>query len=217
VRLDGGGIANRLWHDTSYGWRTVDLTADRASWTWEDVASLRAEMTLDSHPNGRRDSDVWADSFRIRVGFRLEETGELRDEGDDDDGAVDDEPEECDGGCEEDSDWWWGDPEDGTNADGAPDDDVDELDGYVAEDDEPAWFDEDEEPEVDGDDDPEGDEPTGDEPPFDASELQVDGEAWGGGSGGGCGAGVGTATLLPLALFGLVGPLRRRRETPDIQ
>lgn len=228
VRLDGGGEARRLWHDTSYGWRTVNLTDDRETWTWEDVAALRAEMRLHSHPNGRRDSDVWADSFRIRVGFRVFEMMEAVDEERDE---VEDEPAECEGGCEHESDWWWHDPGDGANADGEPADEVDELDGEQAEDDEPAFFDEDEpvgsddtDPGEDADpadEDPADEDPDDEDPAdpdsFDATSLQTGGDAWSGGAtADGCSAdatGWSTATLLPLALFGLAGPWRRRRRS----
>ncbi len=213
VRLDGGGEARRLWHDTSYGWRTVDLTDDRDSWTWEDVAALRAEMRLHSHPNGRRDSDVWADAFRLRVGFGVFEVMEAAEEEREE---VEVEPSECEGECADGSDWWWDDPGDGANADDLPDDDVDELDGLAAEDDEPAFYDEDEPVGADdadpGDDDLE-DETPADNEEVDASELQSDDPAWsGGGTPQGCATdstGWTTAALMPLALVGLLG-LRRR-------
>lgn len=215
VRLDGGGLSERIWHDTGYRWHTVDLTSEMSVWTWEDVADIRARLTLHSHPGGRRDSDVWADSFRLRVGYSMIPSGELRDEGDEPDDGVEQEPEpsECDGDCVETSDWWWNDAGDGANANDAPADDVDELDGYQDPDDAPPV---DEEEEPDGDDDVETDDDDDDDlqgsDPSQFGGFEADGSAFSGETG--CGAGLQTATLLPLLplAFGGLGLRRRRRK-----
>ena len=67
VSLSAGGSNSTNWHRTGWGWSTVDITSDRASWTWDDVENLVGEIRLHSHPNGNRDSDVWVDAFRLTV------------------------------------------------------------------------------------------------------------------------------------------------------
>ena len=216
VRLDGGGSAETLWRDTDYGWRTVDVTGDRATWTWADVAELRGQLTLHSHPNGRRDSDLWVDAWRLRVDYTTTAPPTMpADEARDDGGE--DEPDECEGGCDEESDWWWDDDGTGAHDDDVAPDDEDELDGYAAEDDEPADLSDDE---LDhGGDDDAGADDDGD------ADADADGSGpeWGDSSatfgadpspeptGAGCASATElqtTTALLPLALFGL----RRRRD-----
>jgi uncharacterized protein (TIGR03382 family) len=66
LRLDGEGAASRVFTGTSSRWHEVDLSADRL-WTWGELETLRARVSLNDHPGGARDSDAWVDSFRLRV------------------------------------------------------------------------------------------------------------------------------------------------------
>ena len=67
VKLSGGGGQSVNWHHTGWAWSTVDLTSDRGHWSWDDVENIIAAISLHSHPNGARDSDVWIDAFRLTV------------------------------------------------------------------------------------------------------------------------------------------------------
>ena len=123
ARVAAGG-ASSTWSGTDYRWRRVDVTGDRADWTWDDVANLVARMTLADHPGGRRDCDVWVDAFRVRV--RYTSTAPPAMARDDAEGDGDLEPDECADGsyddCDRAGDWWW-DAGDGANADGLDPDD----------------------------------------------------------------------------------------------
>jgi len=69
LALSGGGGASTVFSHTDLDWDTVDLTGDRASWTWADVEALKARLALHDHPGGYRDSDAWVDAFRVEVTF----------------------------------------------------------------------------------------------------------------------------------------------------
>lgn len=71
VRLSGGGQAHTDWHHTGWAWDHVDLTGDKASWSWFDINHLDAKNELGSHPGGSRDSDVWVDAFKLSVSFEV--------------------------------------------------------------------------------------------------------------------------------------------------
>jgi hypothetical protein len=121
MALDGGGMASRTFHGTEYRWHGVELTDDRPSWSWADLGDLRATVELDSHPGGRRDSDVWVDALRLRVLYTT--LGAPPPSARDEEGEGP-EPEECEGGCADAADWWWG-SDDANNGDGLAENDLD--------------------------------------------------------------------------------------------
>jgi len=198
VRLHAGGSAARIWKSTDYRWHTVDVTGDRASWTWADVAAMSAELRLERHPNGRRDSDVWVDAFRVRVRYTTTAPPGVgaRDVGDEDD-----EPSECgDAPCGDASDAW-------AEADNADDLEDDEAPGDPAEDDAPASDEPGHDPGADGSDDP---EPSPDDGSTEAGTFDSgDGDGFAGGSSG-CGQSLDDGAALALLL--LVPPLGLRRR-----
>ncbi len=91
MAFDAGGAAT-TWSHTSSAWTTLDITGDRGSWAWSDLASLPAQVTLHDHPGGQRDSDAWVDAFSITVTYTTADSGD--DGGGDDggDGGVDSDP-----------------------------------------------------------------------------------------------------------------------------
>ncbi len=66
--LDGGGSASTVFTGTTATWHELDITGDQ-DWTWAALEGLNAQVSLYDHPGGARDSDAWADSFRLQVGF----------------------------------------------------------------------------------------------------------------------------------------------------
>ncbi len=114
LALDGGGDAYTTYSHTSSSWDTVDVTTDRAEWTWIDVENVVASVTLYDHPGGARDSDAWVDTFRIRATYTTTEAP-----GDDDDDAADDDDDT--GGADDDD--GVGDDDDTGGPPGASDDD----------------------------------------------------------------------------------------------
>ena len=88
LALDGGGDAYDTYSHTCPAWTSVDITADRTGWTWIDVDNVIASVTLYDHPGGARDSDAWADAFRIRITYT---TTDAPADDDDDDAAGDDD------------------------------------------------------------------------------------------------------------------------------
>ena len=67
--LDGEGTAGTVFNGTALDWHSVDLTADRGSWTWTSTDATRGRITLHDHPEGNRDSDAWVDAWRLTVAF----------------------------------------------------------------------------------------------------------------------------------------------------
>ncbi len=199
VRLHAGGDAARIWKSTDYRWHTADVTGDRAGWTWADVAAMSAELRLERHPNGRRDSDVWVDAFRVRVRYTTTAApgSGARDGGDDDE-----EPSECgDAPCEDPSDA----EADATGADGREDD---EDPGPPSDDDAAAENEPGHDPGGDATDD-EG-VSGGDEDPAGRFEAG-DGEGPGGASAG-CGQSLSDGSAWALLGLFVTATLPRRRD-----
>lgn len=69
LSLSGGGSAESVFNHTDLDWDDVDVTGDRASWSWSTVDALTARLKLHDHPGGYRDSDAWVDAFRVEVSF----------------------------------------------------------------------------------------------------------------------------------------------------
>ena len=68
LQLDAGGAAT-TYTGTDATWTTVTPNVD----TWAEVSALVARVSLDDHPGGRRDSDVWVDAFALEVDFLMPE------------------------------------------------------------------------------------------------------------------------------------------------
>jgi len=102
LAIDGGGDAYTTYSHVASAWDTVDITTDRDEWTWVDVEHVVASVTLYDHPGGARDSDAWADAFRIRITYTT--TGGPGDDDAGDDDAADDDAGDDDLGGDDDTD-----------------------------------------------------------------------------------------------------------------
>ena len=69
LKLGSGGQKIVFAHE-KLGWDELDVTAQKPSWTWDAVKSLKATLALESHPGGYKDSDVWVDAFRVTVVYQ---------------------------------------------------------------------------------------------------------------------------------------------------
>ena len=67
VELSAGGNRSVEWHQTTWGWISLDITSEQSRWSWDDIERLSGEVRLHTHPNNHRDSDVWIDAFRLTV------------------------------------------------------------------------------------------------------------------------------------------------------
>lgn len=115
VELSAEGDSADQWHHTELAWDSVEVTGDRARWSWFDVNLLTARVGLHSHPGGARDSDVWVDAFRLRVTYESHEP-----------------PDEADGGPTTDPDGGVGDADlDGSHAEDGGASDGDPADANV--------------------------------------------------------------------------------------
>ncbi len=68
IKLGALGKTKTFAHEST-SWDEIDVTSAKASWTWNDVKSIKATVSLHSHPGGYRDSDVFVDAFRVTVGY----------------------------------------------------------------------------------------------------------------------------------------------------
>ncbi|NOZ01534.1 MAG: cellulase family glycosylhydrolase, partial [Deltaproteobacteria bacterium] len=69
LKFHAGGNAVLTTHHTQLEWDHLDITGDKPSWTWKDVAGIKATLELDYHPQGKIDSDVWVDAFYLEVTY----------------------------------------------------------------------------------------------------------------------------------------------------
>lgn len=68
VKLTVGSQTKTYSHKT-LSWDEIDVTAQKASWTWDDIIAMKAKVSLGNHPKGNNDSDVWVDAFRVVVTY----------------------------------------------------------------------------------------------------------------------------------------------------
>ncbi|MBM4353232.1 MAG: hypothetical protein FJ109_05450 [Deltaproteobacteria bacterium] len=87
LKFHAKGAAGLVTHHTSSKWDVLDITGDKASWSWAEVGAVTAVLELDDHPGGFVDSDVWVDAFQLKVTYVTEQPpcldGEWRCNGDD--------------------------------------------------------------------------------------------------------------------------------------
>lgn len=76
LALHAGGEARLPFNGTVAAWHELDLTGDRATWTFADLRALVAVVELEEHPEGQRDSDAWVDAFRLEVDLEVPEPRE---------------------------------------------------------------------------------------------------------------------------------------------
>ena len=69
LKFHASGPAHVITHHTDSKWDTLDITADKATWTWGDVNQVKAVLELHEHPQGNIDADVWVDAFRLTVSY----------------------------------------------------------------------------------------------------------------------------------------------------
>jgi len=68
VCLSAAGMMFTNWMATNTTWVTLDVTGDKAVWSWADISNLTARISL---PAGRTNAaDVWIDGFLLKVCYR---------------------------------------------------------------------------------------------------------------------------------------------------
>lgn len=77
LKLSAGGSNSVMWGHRAYDFDYVNITGDRASWTWEDVNAVQARLGLGSYIINKQ-MDIIADTFHLGVTYTRNESGEFK-------------------------------------------------------------------------------------------------------------------------------------------
>jgi YD repeat-containing protein len=77
LKLSAGGAASVDWGHRAYDFDYVDITADRASWSWADVNAVQARLELGAYTQNVP-MDVIADTFHLGITYTRNADGEYK-------------------------------------------------------------------------------------------------------------------------------------------
>lgn len=77
LTLSAGGTHSVRWGHRAYDFDYVDITGDRASWTWDDVNAVEARLELGSYIINQP-MDIIADTFHLGVTYTRNGSGEFK-------------------------------------------------------------------------------------------------------------------------------------------
>ena len=77
MKLSAGGSNSVTWGHKAYDFDYVNITADRAAWTWSDVNAVQARLELASYTRNSS-MDVIADTFHLGITYTKNSSGEYK-------------------------------------------------------------------------------------------------------------------------------------------
>jgi len=77
MKLSAGGSNSVAWGHKAYDFDYVNITADRASWTWADVNAVQARLELAAYTRNSP-MDVIVDTFHLGVTYTRNSSGEYK-------------------------------------------------------------------------------------------------------------------------------------------
>ncbi len=77
LKLSAGGANSATWGHKAYDFDYVNITSDRASWTWSDLNAVQARLELASY-NQNVPMDIIADTFHLGITYTKNSNGEYK-------------------------------------------------------------------------------------------------------------------------------------------
>ena len=77
MKLSAGGSNSVTWGHKAYDFDYVNITGDRASWTWADVNAVQAKLELGSYTQNTA-MDVIVDTFHLGVTYTKNSSGQYK-------------------------------------------------------------------------------------------------------------------------------------------